>query len=86
MKFPVTLEVTPCSLDQLDPTTNTIFASYNYKDIDGIIGNVEGITRCSDEDVSNRLTFRFSFKAFKTSKAASCSLTAVTVASISSWP
>lgn len=44
VKFPVTLEVTPCSLDQLDPTTNTIFASYNYKDIDGIIGNVEGIS------------------------------------------
>lgn len=42
VKFPVTLEVTPCSLDQLDPTTNTIFASYNFKDIDGIIGNVEG--------------------------------------------
>lgn len=43
VKLPVTLEVTPCSLDQLDPTTNTIFASYNYKDIDGIIGKVEGI-------------------------------------------
>lgn len=44
VKFPVTLEITPCSLDQLDPTTNTIFASYNYKDIDGIIGiqDVEG--------------------------------------------
>ncbi|XP_050098670.1 dnaJ homolog subfamily C member 13 isoform X1 [Anopheles aquasalis] len=36
--LPATLEVTPCSLDQLDPTTNTILASYNYKDIDGIIG------------------------------------------------
>jgi hypothetical protein len=43
VKFPVTLEVTPCSLDQLDPTTNTIFASYNFKDFDGIIGNVEGM-------------------------------------------
>lgn len=32
------LEVTPCSLDQLDPTTNTILASYNYKEINGIIG------------------------------------------------
>lgn len=32
------LEVTPCSLDQLDPTTNAILASYNYKDIEGIIG------------------------------------------------
>ncbi|KAG5676781.1 hypothetical protein PVAND_006590 [Polypedilum vanderplanki] len=44
VKLPVSLEVTPCSLDQLDPTTNTIFASYNYKDIDGIIGiqDVEG--------------------------------------------
>lgn len=25
-------------MDQLDPVTNTVFASYNYKDIDGIIG------------------------------------------------
>lgn len=32
------LEVTPCSLDQLDPTTNEILASYMYKDIEGIIG------------------------------------------------
>lgn len=30
--------MTPCSLDQLDPTTNTILASYNYKDINGLIG------------------------------------------------
>lgn len=36
--MPIGLEITPCSLDQLDPTTNTILASYNYKDIDGIIG------------------------------------------------
>ncbi|XP_039452152.1 dnaJ homolog subfamily C member 13 isoform X2 [Culex pipiens pallens] len=36
--LPTVLEVTPCSLDQLDPTTNTVLASYNYKDIDGIIG------------------------------------------------
>lgn len=44
VKLPVTLEVTPCSLDQLDPATNTIFASYNFKEIDGIIGiqDVEG--------------------------------------------
>lgn len=37
ISLPVVLEVTPCSLDQLDPTTNTVLASYNYKDIDGII-------------------------------------------------
>ncbi|XP_055621008.1 dnaJ homolog subfamily C member 13 isoform X2 [Toxorhynchites rutilus septentrionalis] len=36
--LPAVLEVTPCSLDQLDPTTNTILASYNYKDIDSIVG------------------------------------------------
>lgn len=38
ISLPIVLEVTPCSLDQLDPTTNTVLASYNYKDIDGIIG------------------------------------------------
>lgn len=38
ISFPTVLEVTPCSVDQLDPTTNTILASYNYKDINGIIG------------------------------------------------
>lgn len=32
------LEVTPCSVDQLDPTTNSVLASYNYKDINGVIG------------------------------------------------
>lgn len=37
ISLPVVLEVTPCSLDQLDPTTNTVLASYSYKDIDGII-------------------------------------------------
>ncbi|XP_053683789.1 dnaJ homolog subfamily C member 13 isoform X2 [Sabethes cyaneus] len=36
--LPAVLEVTPCSLDQLDPTTNTVLASYNYKDIDSVIG------------------------------------------------
>uniref|UniRef100_A0A182NJR4 J domain-containing protein n=1 Tax=Anopheles dirus TaxID=7168 RepID=A0A182NJR4_9DIPT len=36
--LPTVLEVTPSSLDQLDPTTSTVLASYNYKDIDGIIG------------------------------------------------
>jgi DnaJ homolog subfamily C member 13 len=44
VSLPIVLEVTPCSLDQLDPTTNTVLASYNYKDIDGIIGiqDIEG--------------------------------------------
>ncbi|XP_062544605.1 dnaJ homolog subfamily C member 13 isoform X3 [Armigeres subalbatus] len=36
--LPAVLEVTPSSLDQLDPTTNTVLASYNYKDIDNIVG------------------------------------------------
>ena len=38
ISFPTVLEVTPCSVDQLDPTTNRILASYNYKEINGIIG------------------------------------------------
>ena len=38
ISLPTVLEVTPCSLDQLDPTTNEILASYMYKDIEGIIG------------------------------------------------
>ncbi|XP_066249736.1 dnaJ homolog subfamily C member 13 [Euwallacea similis] len=36
IRLPVLLEVTPYSLDQLDPTTNTILASYTYKDFEGI--------------------------------------------------
>nr|CAD7401104.1 unnamed protein product [Timema poppensis] len=35
-RLPVMLEVTACSLDQLDPATNVILASYNYKDIEGM--------------------------------------------------
>lgn len=35
-KLPVLLEVTPFSLDQLDPTTNAVLASYCYKDIEGM--------------------------------------------------
>ncbi|KAK7873572.1 hypothetical protein R5R35_009276 [Gryllus longicercus] len=35
-KLPVLLEVTPFSLDQLDPTTNAVLASYFYKDIEGM--------------------------------------------------
>lgn len=38
ISLPTVLEVTPCSLDQLDPTTNDVLASYMYKDIEGIIG------------------------------------------------
>lgn len=36
--LPIVLEVTPCSLDQLDPATEAILASYSFKDIAGIIG------------------------------------------------
>ncbi|KAF7993906.1 hypothetical protein HCN44_011175 [Aphidius gifuensis] len=35
-RLPVVLEVTPYSLDQLDPATNLLLASYFYKDIEGI--------------------------------------------------
>ncbi|XP_055379776.1 dnaJ homolog subfamily C member 13 isoform X2 [Condylostylus longicornis] len=44
ISLPTVLEVTPCSLDQLDPTTNEVLASYMYKDMQGIIGiqNYEG--------------------------------------------
>jgi len=28
--------VTPCSLNQLDPTTDHVLASYYYKDIEGM--------------------------------------------------
>ncbi|XP_054738081.1 dnaJ homolog subfamily C member 13 [Anastrepha obliqua] len=38
ISLPTMLEVTPCSLDQLDPTTNEVLTSYMYKDIEGIIG------------------------------------------------
>lgn len=36
--LPTVLEVTPCSLDQLDPATETVLASYNFKDIAGLVG------------------------------------------------
>lgn len=35
-RLPVMLEVTPYSLDQLDPTTKHVLASYYYKDIEGM--------------------------------------------------
>ncbi|XP_037713474.1 dnaJ homolog subfamily C member 13 isoform X1 [Drosophila subpulchrella] len=40
ISLPTVLEVTPCSLDQLDPTTNDVLASYMYKDIEGIIAGI----------------------------------------------
>ncbi|XP_023012432.2 receptor mediated endocytosis 8 isoform X1 [Leptinotarsa decemlineata] len=36
VRLPVILEVTSFSLDQLDPTTNEILASYHFKDFEGI--------------------------------------------------
>lgn len=36
-RLPVVLEVGPCSLEQLDPSTHTLLASYPYCDIQGII-------------------------------------------------
>lgn len=35
--MPVVLEVGPCSLEQLDPSTHTLLASYPYSDIQGIL-------------------------------------------------
>ncbi|KAK0084129.1 hypothetical protein PV325_007587 [Microctonus aethiopoides] len=35
-RLPVVLEVTPHSLDQLDPATNMVLASYCYKDMEGL--------------------------------------------------
>lgn len=35
--MPVVLEVGPCSLDQLDPSTHSVLASYPYYDIQGIL-------------------------------------------------
>ncbi|XP_046608377.1 dnaJ homolog subfamily C member 13 isoform X1 [Neodiprion virginianus] len=35
-RLPVVLEVTPFSLDQLDPATNMLLASYCYKDFEGL--------------------------------------------------
>lgn len=37
--LPTQLEITPCSLDQLDPTSNKVIASYDYKDVVATIGN-----------------------------------------------
>ncbi|KOB66522.1 putative DnaJ-like protein [Operophtera brumata] len=36
-RLPVVLEVGPCALDQLDPSTHTILASYPYCDIQGVL-------------------------------------------------
>lgn len=36
IRLPVILEVTSYSLDQLDPATNKVLASYHFKDFEGI--------------------------------------------------
>ncbi|CAG9133962.1 unnamed protein product [Plutella xylostella] len=36
-RLPVVLEVSPCSLEQLDPSTHSLLASYPYADIQGIL-------------------------------------------------
>lgn len=36
--------MTPCSLDQLDPTSNKVIASYDYKDIVATIGKIYHIS------------------------------------------
>lgn len=35
-RLPVVLEITPYSIDQLDPATNHVLASYYFKDMEGI--------------------------------------------------
>lgn len=34
--MPIVLEITPYSLDQLDPATNHVLASYHFKDFEGL--------------------------------------------------
>lgn len=36
-RLPIVLEVTPCSLDQIDPTTREKLCSYDYKDLEGVV-------------------------------------------------
>lgn len=36
-RHPVVLEVTPCSVDQLDAATGTPLASYMFRDIEALI-------------------------------------------------
>lgn len=36
-RLPVVLEVGPCALDQLDPSTHTLLASYPYCEIQGVL-------------------------------------------------
>ncbi|XP_028165155.1 dnaJ homolog subfamily C member 13-like [Ostrinia furnacalis] len=36
-RLPVVLEVGPCALEQLDPSTHTLLASYPYHDIQGLL-------------------------------------------------
>ncbi|XP_049876765.1 dnaJ homolog subfamily C member 13 [Pectinophora gossypiella] len=36
-RLPIVLEVGPCSLEQLDPSTHTLLASYPYCDLQGIL-------------------------------------------------
>lgn len=36
-RLPVVLEITPYSLDQLDPATNMVLASYCFKDFEGLV-------------------------------------------------
>ena len=35
-RLPIVLEVSQGSLDQIDPTSNRLLASYDYKDMEGI--------------------------------------------------
>uniref|UniRef100_T1GPV5 DnaJ homologue subfamily C GRV2/DNAJC13 N-terminal domain-containing protein n=1 Tax=Megaselia scalaris TaxID=36166 RepID=T1GPV5_MEGSC len=37
ISLPTVLEVTACSLNQLDPTSNQLLTSYYFKDIEGLI-------------------------------------------------
>lgn len=59
IRLPTVLEITPYSLDQLDPATNKVLASYYYKDFEGIctVSDLPGIksllTYCLDKFIEN---------------------------------
>ncbi|KAL5285788.1 DNAJC13 family protein [Megaselia abdita] len=41
ISLPTVLEVTCCSINQLDPTSNQLLTSYNFKDIEGLIAGIQ---------------------------------------------
>ena len=47
-RVPVILEVNQGSLDQIDPATNKILCSYDYKDMEGLIQVTYIVSEVSD--------------------------------------